>query len=337
MYEVSEAEASFLGVGLEAQPNNTNDANTTINSSSTQPSAENVASVKKPKSKKNSVYCLVREPEKVGDGINSYVTYKVHTKHDNSDKPVISVRRYSDFLWLHDRLAEEYIEVIIPPVPEKVLVNTTSSETVDYRRRELEKFLKRVLRHEALNMSQYLRYFLTASESDMANYRSTIKQHTRPNLIKEEQSFFSSSLSWMQSAAQSVMSKTGQDYSLVKEVDPEFQETKQYFSALHSHFDNLHAKAADDLTKTRQLAESLGEFSHSADLMATCEANQDAALAGYWKKLSGILRSMSELQEVLAKNETLIFDNTLRDYVRITDAGMVRWLDDGFAVRFLVS
>lgn len=321
MYEVSEAEASFLGVGLgDSQPNNTNDAtNTTNNSTSTQ--SENV-SVKKPKSKKNSVYCLVREPEKVGDGINSYVTYKVHTKPDNSDKPVISVRRYSDFLWLHDRLAEEFIEVIIPPVPEKVLVNTTSSETVDYRRRELEKFLKRVLRHESLNKSQYLRYFLTASESDMANYRSTIKQHTRPNLIKEEQSFFSSSLSWMQSAAQSVMSKTGQDYSLVKEVDPEFQETKQYFVALHSHFDNLHAKAADDVAKTRQLAECLGEFSHSSELMATCEANQDPVLAGYWKKLSAILRSMSELQEVLAKNETLIFDNTLRDYVRITDAGM---------------
>jgi len=32
---------------------------------------------------------------------------------------------------------------------------------------------------------------------------------------------------------------------------------------------------------------------------------------------------MSELQEVLAKNETLIFDNTLRDYVRLTEAGKV--------------
>jgi hypothetical protein len=171
----------------------------------------------------------------------------------------------------------------------------------------------------------------------MANYRSTIKQHTRPNLIKEEQSFFSSSLSWMQSAAQSVMSKTGQDYSLVKEVDPEFQETKQYFHALNTHFENLHAKAADDVSKTKQLAESLSEFSHSAELMSTCEANQDPVLAGYWKKLSGILRSMSELQEVLAKNETLIFDNTLRDYVRITNAGTVCFLHEFSSLLSLIT
>lgn len=168
----------------------------------------------------------------------------MHTKAENSDKPIIAVRRYSDFLWLHDRLGEEFIEIIIPPVPEKTIINHTSSDLVDYRRRELEKFLKRVLRHQTLNKSQYLKYFLTANESDMASYRSSIKSHTRPSLIKEEQSFFSSALSWATSAAQSAMSSAGQDYHLIKEVDLEFQETKQYFVALHSHFESLESKAS---------------------------------------------------------------------------------------------
>jgi len=183
--------------------------------------------------------------------------------------------------------------------------------------------LKRVLKHEKLNKSQYLKYFLTASEPDMANYRSTMKVHTRPSLIKEEQNFFSSALSWATSAAQSAMSSAGQDYSLVKEVDLEFQETKQYFVALNTHFGNLQAKSSDDVLKTKQLSIALNEFSHASELMAKCEHSQDPVLSGYWKKLSKILHSMSELQEVLAKNETVIFDNTLRDYVRLTDAGKV--------------
>jgi len=31
----------------------------------------------------------------------------------------IVIRRYSDFEWLHDRLAERYKGIFIPPLPEK--------------------------------------------------------------------------------------------------------------------------------------------------------------------------------------------------------------------------
>ncbi len=105
MYEVSEAEATFLGVGLEQDQSSENTSSSTSSTTSTTTTTqEDVSTKKQPKaSKKNGIYCLVREPEKVGDGMNAYVTYKVHTKGEN-DKIIVSVRRYSDFLWLHDRL-----------------------------------------------------------------------------------------------------------------------------------------------------------------------------------------------------------------------------------------
>lgn len=34
----------------------------------------------------------------------------------------IVIRRYSDFAWLHDRLAEKYKGIFIPPLPEKSAV-----------------------------------------------------------------------------------------------------------------------------------------------------------------------------------------------------------------------
>jgi len=312
MQEVSESEASIIGLGGEV----------TSTSDSTSTTSTTKKQVGQPKVKKDSIYCLVRDPEKVGDGMNAYVTYKVHTKGDN-DKPIVSVRRYSDFLWLHDRLEEEFIDVIIPPVPEKAFVNNTSSDIVEYRRRELEKFLKRVLRHSSLSKSQYVKSFLTANEQDMVQHRT--QKHVRPKIEEEQSNFFTSSLSFLTSVTQQVMSSVGKDdlVNLVKEVDLSFQESRHYFTDLHTQFAVLQGKADDDIAKTRSLVETLAEFSHSAELMSKCEASQDETLSGFWLKLSQILNQMSELQDALAKNETLILDNTLRDYVRITAAGKV--------------
>jgi len=289
MQEVTEAEASLL-------EKNGNDEKIEKSSKTT---------------KKPSIYCLVREPEKVGDGMNAYVTYKVHTKGDN-DKLNISVRRYSDFLWLHDRLGEEFIDVIIPPVPEKVIVNKTATDTVEYRRRELEKFLKRVLRHEKLNKSQYLKSFLIATEQDMVAHRSL--KHVRPK-IEEEKSFFSSSLSF-------ITSVTGQA-DPVKEIDLEFDENKDYVNGILTQFEVLQAKANSDIEKTKELVNTLAEFSHAAELMSKCESSQDATMASFWTKLSQILIRMSELNDALSKNETLSLDNTLKDYIRISSAAKV--------------
>lgn len=38
----------------------------------------------------------------------------------------IVIRRYSDFVWLHDRLFEKYKGIFIPPLPEKNAVGKYS-------------------------------------------------------------------------------------------------------------------------------------------------------------------------------------------------------------------
>ncbi|XKL61130.1 hypothetical protein PGB90_008187 [Kerria lacca] len=66
----------------------------------------------------------VTEANKIGEGMSSYVTYKVETKTNIGlfRKKSMSVhRRFSDFLGLHDKLTEKYLRSgrIIPPAPEK--------------------------------------------------------------------------------------------------------------------------------------------------------------------------------------------------------------------------
>lgn len=40
----------------------------------------------------------------------------------------IVIRRYSDFVWLHDRLFEKYKGIFIPPLPEKNAVGNKSKK-----------------------------------------------------------------------------------------------------------------------------------------------------------------------------------------------------------------
>ncbi|XP_006871704.1 PREDICTED: sorting nexin-2 [Chrysochloris asiatica] len=95
----------------------------------------------------------VSDPEKVGDGMNAYMAYRVTTKTSLSmfSKSEFSVkRRFSDFLGLHSKLASKYLHVgyIVPPAPEKSIVGMTkvkvgkedssSTEFVEKRRAALE-------------------------------------------------------------------------------------------------------------------------------------------------------------------------------------------------------
>ena len=94
----------------------------------------------------------VTDPEKKGDGITSYITYKVKSSIEHSEGHVTEAavhRRYSDFLWLHEHL---FLNVnlagfLIPPIPNKAVVGRFAEDFVEDRRRSLEMFIKRVVAH----------------------------------------------------------------------------------------------------------------------------------------------------------------------------------------------
>lgn len=69
----------------------------------------------------------ITDHQKVGEGMGAYVLYRVSTRTNIplfKKKEVAVMRRFSDFLGLHDKLTEKYLKVgrIIPPAPEKSVV-----------------------------------------------------------------------------------------------------------------------------------------------------------------------------------------------------------------------
>jgi sorting nexin-1/2 len=155
----------------------TSSANETLKTSlSNKPENESVSGevMSKNNSSDHYIEVSVGEPQKVGDGMGAYVVYKVSTKTNLPyfRKSLFAVnRRFSDFLGLHDKLAEKHLHLgrIIPPAPEKNAVgmakvkmskDESSVDFIEKRRAALERYLKRNAAHPILCADPDFREFL---------------------------------------------------------------------------------------------------------------------------------------------------------------------------------
>ena len=127
----------------------------------------------------------VTNPTRVADGMTSYVCYTVNTTTTNekySYSQCQVIRRYSDFLWLHDILATDYPYAIIPPMPEKNQMNRFEIDFVESRRAALQAFLCEIAKDELLKESKRLVSFLTADDEAFAEEKAETKQSLRDEL-----------------------------------------------------------------------------------------------------------------------------------------------------------
>ncbi|KAJ3119992.1 Vacuolar protein sorting-associated protein 5 [Nowakowskiella sp. JEL0407] len=104
----------------------------------------------------------VMEPVKV-EGISPYMAYRVFTlsTHPAYRSTTSTVtRRYRDFYELWVAITQNNPGVVIPPVPEKQAVGRFEDDFLEARRSGLEKFLRKVTRHEILQEDEDLKIFL---------------------------------------------------------------------------------------------------------------------------------------------------------------------------------
>ena len=107
----------------------------------------------------------VSDPVQHSEGVNKYTSYRVDVRSPDNNMAFSAVlRRYSDFLWLYERLHSERAGAIVPPVPEKQPVGRFNPAFVEIRRRELERFLRRAAVHPELQGSSALEAFLKADD-----------------------------------------------------------------------------------------------------------------------------------------------------------------------------
>lgn len=109
------------------------------------------------------------DPVQHAEGVNKYTSYRVDVRPQNSDLSSTQnfsavLRRYSDFLWLYEKLQTERSGTIVPPLPGKSPVGRFNPAFVEARRRELERFLRRSAVHPELQDCPCLDVFLRADD-----------------------------------------------------------------------------------------------------------------------------------------------------------------------------
>ncbi|XP_072761529.1 sorting nexin-2 [Anoplolepis gracilipes] len=268
-----------------------------------------------------SLKITVTSPQKIGDGMGAYVAYKVETRTNMlifKKRNFSVIRRFSDFLGLHDKLTEKYLRNgrIIPPAPEKSVIGTTkvkmsgdksqeqnssSTEFLERRRAALERYLNRTAAHPVLSIDPDFREFL---EADIELPKATN----------------TSALSGK--GVMRLFNKVGETVNKITykmdESDMWFEEKTSQIDSLDIQLRALHS-AVDCLTnQRRELANCTGATAKSIAVLGHGEPG--ASLGRALAQLAETLEKVEVIRKTQSNSDLYQFGEMLRDYVALIGA-----------------
>lgn len=267
------------------------------------------------------------DPVKLGNGVQAYISYRVITRtnlpeYQGPEKIVI--RRYSDFVWLRDRLAEKYKGIFIPPLPEKSAVEKFrfSAEFIEMRRQALDIFVNRIASHPDLQQSEDLKIFLQEDEDTMERARSQ-----EIGIFKKKPADLMQIFKDVQSKVSDVV--LGKEKP-VEESTPEYEKLKHYIFELEDHLAEAQKQAFRLVKRHRELGQSLSDFGKAVKLLGACEGN---SLGKAFSDLGAKSELLSIKLEKEAHELLMNFEEPLKDYVRAVQSIKATMADRANAFR----
>ncbi|KAL2094045.1 hypothetical protein ACEWY4_011357 [Coilia grayii] len=258
---------------------------------------------------------LVTNPEKVGDGMNAYMVYRVSTKTSLpmfKSKNLVVRRRFSDFLGLYEKLSDKLSQngYIVPPPPEKSILGMTkvkvgkedasSAEFVEKRRAALERFIQRILCYPTLLQDPSVREFLESEELPRAVNTQTFSGAGFLKIIHR--------------ATDAVSKMTIK----MNESDIWFEEKLQEVEAEDHQLRRLHALVDSLVIHRKDLSGHTAMFAKSVGMLGSSEDN--TALSRALCQLAEVEDKIEQLHQQQAGNDFFIFAELLADYIRLLEA-----------------
>mmetsp|Transcript_27135 Transcript_27135/g.57944 ORF Transcript_27135/g.57944 Transcript_27135/m.57944 type:complete len:533 (-) Transcript_27135:84-1682(-) len=303
-------------------------------------------------------YITVADPVIHADGINKYTSYRVDCRpppydaaaaaaasataahappqidtflQNNSHSYSSVLRRYSDFLWLYERLHKERAGAIVPPLPEKQAVARFSPEFVEERRKHLELFLRRVVLNEELNDAECLMVFLRgedgefqrakalADKMDGSAHSVDLSGSGLGNVTMGGAGAFNltpkntnSLKKWFSEA------KTSMSGALVQSPDDDlFDEIERYIEALHVQMKRVSNQSTALVKKGREIANALFEFGLAFHQLGQSEGE---ALGSKLELVGATADKVSAMAAKFSELERLHLEEPFKDYLKIIHA-----------------
>jgi sorting nexin-1/2 len=227
------------------------------------------------------------------------------------------LRRYSDFLWLYERLHVERAGAIVPPIPEKQPVGRFSPAFVEDRRVHLERFLRRVAVHPELADAPCLDTFLRADDVTFHAAKhakgQVMMSASQANIMSQSSPPKKEGIKrWFAEA------KTSMTGDLVRSPDDDlFDEIHRYVHGLDNQMRNVSHQASGLVRKGKEIANGLFEFGLAFNLLGQSEAD---ALGDALGKMGETADCLSVLSAEHAEKEMAQFEEPLQDYIKVIHA-----------------
>lgn len=250
------------------------------------------------------------DPTKVGDGMGSYMVYKltVKTNYPAFKSPEFTTtRRFSDFLNLYEKLKEKHMAAgrILPPAPEKDMVgmarvkmskeDTTPFDFIGKRRAALERFLNRLGKHKTFRFDPDFRDFIEISEE--------LPKATNTSALSGAGMF-----KMFKNLTESV-SKAAK----IEETDQWFEEKSRQVENLHQQFTKMHSTIEILYGWRKDLSVGTKDFSKSAAILANSEEQLNLSRA--LSQLGEIYEKIDVIYSEQANKDYFIFGELVKDYI----------------------
>nr|XP_027217694.1 sorting nexin-2-like isoform X4 [Penaeus vannamei] len=261
----------------------------------------------------------ISDPQKIGDGMSSYMAYKVTTKTNIAyfrKKHWSVTRRFSDFLGLHGKLVEKHLHSgrIIPPAPEKSAIGTTkiklgsdkssdssSSDFIERRRASLERYMNRTAAHPTLRSDPDFREFIELdAELPRATQTSALSSAGVLRLFNR--------------VGETVNKMTFK----MDESDQWFEEKTQQIENLDAQLRKLHAAMEGLVAYRRELATSTASFAKSAAVLSSVE--EHSALSRALHQLAESTERTHTIHHAQADADFYHLSETTKDYIHLIGA-----------------
>lgn len=273
---------------------------------------------------------IVGDPLTVGDFPNTHTIYTITTKTSSSQfdhGETVVTRRYRDFLWLYERLLNNHPGCIIPPPPEKQMVNRFDSKFIENRRMALEGMLQHVAANGVLQTDPAFVLFLQSS--DFTSESSALADGSPIGLTDDDYEIatmadlMNSMVIIGESPASAGGSGGGFFSSLIGGLQaPKYVETDEFILAKQEYVDQMDeqlrqlAKSLDMILEKRdELQVSLEELVVVIGQMSDLEVNAD--ITQMMTNFEELQRDQRELLERTNISQVLTFGNVIDEYIRV--------------------
>ena len=234
-------------------------------------------------------------------------------------KNSIVMRRFSDFLGMHDMLVEKYLRhgFIIPPAPRKNIIGSTKAkigsqpnietgngnalEWVENRRAALERYLNRTAHHPVLCADAAFMNFL---ESDQELPRAV------------------NTAALSGAGVMRLFNKVGETVNKITykmdENDLWFGDKIAEVEALDNNMQKLHSAIKALVAHRTELASLTGGVAKSAAMLSTCE--EHVGLSKALSQLADVEEKVEILRSEQSNSDLYIFSEMIKDYIGLFGA-----------------